>query len=173
MFKKSFPFCLNHLWASTFSICSTENGTTLYCAWKAVCVGGIWVISHVNGWSYCQFSIFYWQWLWFHPKTGKIKVHLITTFCLFNIILHIFMFFLLLFSNYLVHFSLLLYLECKLPEDRKWGLYFFLNLHRQDMEWRQLMEALRKPMQHLSSWLTQSRVLKQPGEIILIGFFLS
>lgn len=41
MFKKSFPFCLNHLWAYTFSICSTENGTILYCAWKAVCVGAL------------------------------------------------------------------------------------------------------------------------------------
>lgn len=90
MFKQSFPFCLNHLWAQTFSICSSENGTTLYCARKAVCVGH-WAISHVNGCFYCQFSILRWQWHGFGWNNNK-KTHLIRTFFLFNNLLHIFIF---------------------------------------------------------------------------------
>lgn len=90
MFKQSFPFCLNHLWAQTFSICSSENGTTLYCARKAVCVGH-WAISHVNGCFYWQFSILRWQWHGFGWNNNK-KTHLIRTFFLFNNLLHIFIF---------------------------------------------------------------------------------
>lgn len=109
--------------------------------------GGTWVISHVNGCFYCQFSILHWQWHGFSLKQKKTTwlEHFSTQYSLEYIYV------LLLFSNCLPHVRFISMPWVWVSKGVICDLYVSFILFRQNgpMTWREVYAALKTPAEFI------------------------